>query len=304
VKSISLKELNHHETKCYICSTAALCSGAGDAPNPHATAKGTRELMTAADAHTNPRKKRHQVVVAMPAYDHTCDDLLGEHASAVPASYFNGLISAGAVPLIVPIISDQKTIDALMGMAHGLMLIGGPDIAPSHFGQTSQPGLRQVTPARDAVELRLTKRALADKMPIFAICRGIQVLNVAAGGSLFQDIASQRPNAQNHDRYPDHGPCHPAHPIKIEADSRIAAICGQTRMTVNSLHHQAIDRVGAGLSVVARSSDGIIEAIESKDDRWVVGVQWHPEWLLEDREDMPALFHAFCDACRSHAGRA
>lgn len=251
--------------------------------------------MTAADTH----KKRQQIVVAMPAYDHTCDDIVGKRASAIPASYINGLVHAGAVPLIIPITSDQKTINALMDMAHGLLLIGGPDIAPFHFGQTDQPELRHVTPARDAVELLLTKRALADKTPIFAICRGIQVLNVAAGGSLFQDIATQRPNAQKHDHYPDHEPSHLAHPIQIERGSRIAAICGQTRITVNSLHHQAIDRLGAGLSVVARSSDGIIEAIESNDDRWVVGVQWHPEWMLEDREDMPALFRAFCDACLS-----
>jgi putative glutamine amidotransferase len=278
---------------------AALCSGTGNMPSLRAAIERTKGSMTAADTHTNPRKKRQQIVVAMPAYHHTCDDILGKQASAVPDSYINGLVQAGAVPLMIPITSDQETIDALMGMAHGLLLIGGPDIAPSHFGQTDKPGLRQVTPARDAVELPLTKRALADKTPIFAICRGIQVLNVAAGGSLLQDIATQLPNAQKHDQHPDHGPSHLAHPIQIEPNSRIAAICGQTRMTVNSLHHQAIDRVGVGLSVVARSSDGIIEAIETKDDRWVVGIQWHPEWMLKDREDMPALFQAFCDACRS-----
>jgi putative glutamine amidotransferase len=260
--------------------------------------------MPTADTHINQRLKQNRVVVATTTYDHTCNNILGMQASAIPYSYLNALIQAKAIPLLIPVISDQNAIDALMDMAHGLMLIGGPDIAPSHFGQTAQPGLREVTPIRDAVELTLTRRALAEKIPIFAICRGIQVLNVAAGGTLFQDIANQLPGAQKHDQYPDHGPSHLAHPIQIEADCRIAAICGRTRMTVNSLHHQAIDRVGAGLSIVARSSDGIIEAIEAKDDRWVVGVQWHPEWMLENREDMPALFKSFCEACRSYADRA
>ncbi len=259
--------------------------------------------MTSVEKNANPQSTLQRPVIAMPAYDHTCDAILGKQASAVPASYINALIQANAIPLVLPITSDQGTIDALIKLAHGLLLIGGPDVDPEHFGQTCQPGLREVTPARDALELTVTRQALIENTPILAICRGIQVLNVAAGGSLFQDIANQLPLAKKHDQHPDHEPAYLAHTIDIESGSRVAAVCGRTRLTVNSLHHQAIDRVGSGLAVTARSGDGIIEAVETEDEHWVVGVQWHPEWMLDGRDDMPALFRAFCDACRSNIGR-
>jgi len=122
---------------------------------------------------------------------------------------------------------------------------------------------------------------------------------VAAGGSLWQDIANQVPRALKHDQYPDFGEDHLAHQVRIQPGSRIAAICRQTRLAVNSLHHQAIEKVGTGLSVVASAEDGIIEAVEGDGEQWVVGIQWHPEWLVPGREDMLALFRAFRDACQS-----
>ena len=250
---------------------------------------------------TTPAVGADRVMVGIPAYAHTCEDFLGQKASAVPNSYIDALVRVDATPLIIPVVEDERRLKHLTEMADGLMLIGGPDIDPVHYDQAAHPGLRQVTPARDQLELALTRWALRRRLPILAICRGIQVLNVAAGGSLWQDIASQVPGAQKHDQYPDHREDHLAHHVDIAPHSRIAGICRQTRLAVNSLHHQAINRIGTGLSVVARSGDGIIEAVEGGDESWTVGVQWHPEWLVDVSEAMRLLFAAFREACRANS---
>lgn len=239
-----------------------------------------------------------RVVVGIPAYAHVCDTILGKKASAVPESYIAALAGTGITPLIIPIADNNDFLRHVMGIIDGLMLVGGPDVAPVHYGQPTLPGLREVTPTRDLVELKLTRWALTDGLPIFAICRGIQVLNVAAGGSLWQDIASQRPNAHRHDWHPDYGEDHLAHSVKLEPGSRLAEFSRQVRLRVNSLHHQAIKRVGAGLKVVARADDGIVEAVEGRGTQWVLGVQWHPEWLVAKCPLMRGLFGAFGEACR------
>ncbi|MGD9251423.1 MAG: gamma-glutamyl-gamma-aminobutyrate hydrolase family protein [Desulfobacterales bacterium] len=255
-------------------------------------------MITSTPFETPPREV-DRVVVGIPAYAHICKDILGQRASAVPHTYIDALMHVEATPLIIPALPTEDLLRHLLAMVDGLMLIGGPDIDPVHYDQTAHPGLRQVTPERDNMELTVTQWALHKRLPILAICRGIQVLNVAAGGSLWQDIASQVPGAQKHDQYPDNREDHLAHTIEIVPGSRIAAICRQTRLDVNSLHHQAIDRVGRGLTVVARSGDGIVEAVEGEGDPWIVGVQWHPEWLIADCEAMRLLFGAFRDACRT-----
>ena len=244
-----------------------------------------------------------RVLIGIPAYSHTCDALLGKEAAAVPNTYIAALARGGATPLIMPVVEDRRLLAHLMELVDGLMLIGGPDVDPFHYGQTPHPALRQVTSVRDRVEFILTNWALRAKKPILAICRGIQVLNVAAGGRLWQDIASQVPDARKHDQYPANREDHLAHPVWIEPDSRLAGICRQTQIKVNSLHHQAIRHVGPGLRVVARADDGIIEGVESVGENWVVGVQWHPEWLVSTSEEMRALFDAFQDACHKRRAR-
>lgn len=253
---------------------------------------------------TTPAADADRVMVGIPAYAHACEDILGQKASAVPDSYLEALVRVDATPLIIPVVEDENLLRQLMALVDGLMLIGGPDIDPEHYQQTAHPGLRKVTPARDKLELTLTRWALRRRLPILAICRGIQVLNVAAGGSLWQDIASQVPGAKKHDHYPDKREDYLAHSVEIAPQSRIAGICRQTRLRVNSLHHQAIQHIGTGLSVVARSSDGIIEAVEGGDKSWIVGVQWHPEWLVNVSEAMRLLFSAFREACRANTALA
>jgi len=239
-------------------------------------------------------------VIGVPGYWHESELILGRQATAVPDSYIRALMKIDAIPLIIPVIQSPKILSTFFQMIDGLLLIGGPDLDPVHYHQSAHIGLRKVTPARDEVELKVSRWALDADIPILAICRGIQVLNVAAGGTLWQDINGQLPNAAKHDYHPDYPEDFLAHSIKPLAGSRLSEIIGDDDVSVNSLHHQAIDKLGLGLQPVARAPDGIIEAVEGINARWIVGVQWHPEWLVESDPRMLALFKAFGDVCASH----
>ena len=236
-------------------------------------------------------------VIGIPGYWHESDAILGRFASAVPDSYLRALLKAKGIPLIIPVIPPGSVLETLFGMMDGLLLIGGPDLDPTHYHQLPAAGLRKVTPARDAVELQVTRWALDANLPVLAICRGIQVLNVAAGGTLWQDLASQLPEAAKHDYHPNFPEDYRAHTIRAAAGSRLAGIIGEDDIAVNSLHHQAIDKVGNGLRATAFAPDGIIEGVEGKGEGWVVGVQWHPEWLIETDYRMRALFETFRNIC-------
>jgi putative glutamine amidotransferase len=240
---------------------------------------------------------RSEPVIGVPGYWHKSDAILGQQATAVPDSYIRALIKVNAIPLIVPVIQSRKILKKYFQMCDGLLLIGGPDVDPVHYHQSKHPALRKVTPARDDMEMQVSQWALKADLPIMAICRGIQVLNVAAGGTLWQDIAAQQSKAIKHDYYPDYPKDFLAHTVKLRQDSRLAGIVGDDEVLVNSLHHQAIDKLGQGLRVVANAPDGIIEAVEGIDATWIVGVQWHPEWLIQSDQRMLNLFKAFRDSC-------
>jgi putative glutamine amidotransferase len=239
-------------------------------------------------------------VIGVPGYWHESEMILGRQATAVPDSYIRALLKIEAIPLIIPVIQSPAILSQLFALIDGLLLIGGPDLDPMHYNQSAHTGLRRVTRARDAMELTVSRWALDADMPILAICRGIQVLNVAAGGTLWQDIAGQLPNAAKHDYHPDYPEDFLAHSIKPLPGSRLSEILGPDDISVNSLHHQAIDKLGRGLRPVAHSPDGIVEAVEGTDARWIVGVQWHPEWLVDSDPRMLALFEAFGDISVSH----
>lgn len=236
-------------------------------------------------------------VVGIPAYWHESETILGRQASAVPDSYIRALLKSQLLPLVIPVVPPESLLPQYLRMLDGLLLIGGPDLDPVHYGQAPVEGLRRITPERDQVELRVARWALDAGVPILAICRGIQVLNVAAGGTLWQDIASQQPQAAKHDFHPGYPETHLAHEIRILPESRLARILGADAVWVNSLHHQAIAHVGEGLRPTAHAPDGIIEAVEGTADQWTLGVQWHPEWLVDRDRGMLALFQAFHDVC-------
>lgn len=242
-------------------------------------------------------------IVGIPCYWLESDGLLGKKGSALPNSYVRALETAGCAPLLIPVTASEAILEALYSRTDGLLLAGGPDVAPSEYGQRPHPGLRMVTPERDGVERMLLQRILGEDKPLFCICRGIQVLNVACGGTLWQDLAGQVPEARKHDMHPDCPPDHLSHEVTVAEGSRLRSILGSSSISVNTLHHQAIDRLGRGLALSARSPDGVIEAVEGTGTEWRIGVQWHPEWLVERDIYSRRLFEAFAAACREYGRR-
>ncbi len=218
--------------------------------------------------------------------------------TGVNAAYVRAVLAAGGIPiLLVPECSPEESID-LFGECDALLLTGGEDVDPACYNAAPHPRLGTVDLRRDANELALVADARARDLPILAICRGIQLLNVACGGSLIQDIPSQRPSAIAHNpATPRH---RAAHLVTLSEGSRLGQILETHEFSANSFHHQAIDGVGAGLVVAATAPDGIIEGLESRDPlEWIVGVQWHPEELAfaTTAEDL-RLFTAMVAAAR------
>jgi putative glutamine amidotransferase len=216
----------------------------------------------------------------------------------VNEAYADAIVEAGLVPLILPPIDAAAAVAALNDVA-GLVLTGGEDVDPALFGESPRPETGAPHHRRDAYEIALALAALDLRLPTLAICRGAQVVNVALGGSLIQDIPTQRPGSAVHD--PAGKRAERVHRVDIEPDSRLARHVGATSITTNSSHHQSVDRVASGLRVTARSEDGIIEALESTDPNWwMIAVQWHPEELTATPEAWDRrLFAAFGDAVRA-----
>jgi len=209
------------------------------------------------------------------------------------AAYVTALENAGLIPLIVPPLSSEKAAASVLGSVSGLVLTGGEDVDPARYGEDRHEKVRSVNAARDATEVALIREARARRMPVLAICRGIQILNVALGGSLVQDIPSQCDTTIAHDE--EGARDSRSHEISIEPGSLIARAVGTEKCSVNSFHHQSVKRVADGMRITAKSPDGVVEGIESTDRSWwVMGVQWHPEEMTDSAEPWDrGLFRAF-----------
>lgn len=204
---------------------------------------------------------------------------------------------AGGIPIILPYLDQQDTVDELADRIDGLLLSGGGDIDPFLFGEEPIPGLGSITPDRDWLEGLLIQRFLESGKPILGICRGCQILNVVAGGGMYQDIYTQKKEEdllQHVQRAPRE---HVSHSIRIEKGSLLSRILGEEPVKVNSFHHQAVGSMAPGFIVSARSSDRLVEAFESTNHPFVLGVQWHPEDLFHKYAPMAKLFSAFVSAC-------
>ena len=214
-----------------------------------------------------------------------------------PRDYDAAVRRAGATPR--PLTLDQPTDEALDGV-DGLLLTGGDDVDPALYGEAPHPTYGVSEPGRDAFEIALVRRALAADLPVLAICRGLQVLNVALGGTLIQDIPSEPATLLLHDAQGP--PTTLAHTVAVAPGSCLATLVGpDDSRAVNSRHHQAVRALGEGLVVTATSPDGVIEAAEVPAARFCVGVQWHPENFHATGE-FDALFKGFVDACRAPRG--
>jgi putative glutamine amidotransferase len=215
---------------------------------------------------------------------------------ALPETYVQALVQAGANPVLIPSDLPDDVLLGLVQRLDGILFSGGGDIEPHHYGADAHPSLSYVDPDRDSVEFLLLERILQTRLPFLAICRGIQVLNVGLGGTLYVDIPSQIPEALKHSYNPGEIPLDfLAHPVQVGTGSRLAEIVGTSTMEVNSTHHQAIKELVPGLRPVAYAPDELIEAVEMNDYGFGLGVQWHPERLVA-HAPMLALFRAFVEA--------
>jgi putative glutamine amidotransferase len=203
--------------------------------------------------------------------------------------YVQAVAASGGLPLLLPAQAGVGSLEAYAGLLHGLLIPGSPaDVDPAHYGEEPHARLGPVNPLRTEFEMRMVRLALQRHVPVFGICGGAQVLNVALGGSLYQDIPSQVTKAYKHS-----GASEPAHTVDILPGTRLAAILGIGEMRVNSLHHQAVKAPGQDLVVSASSRDGVVEAVEISHAPFILGVQWHPERLFADDEPSQRLFTTF-----------
>ncbi len=209
-------------------------------------------------------------------------------------SYVRRIEEAGGLPLAIPPLADAGLISEVLAACDGIVIVGGEDIDPREYGEEPLATHHPLPAFRESFDLALARRILDEETPVLGICYGCQLLAVAAGGSLIQDIPTQVEGALTHGGVYPHLP---THPIEIEPGTRLHAILGAERLEVNSAHHQAPRSVGSGLIVSARAPDGVIEAFEGAGDRFLVGVEWHPD-LMPEHPEQRRLFTALIDAAR------
>lgn len=216
-------------------------------------------------------------------------------------TYLKALSDAGAIPVVLPLVSSDEDLEQLVRTFDGFLFTGGPDPHPFLFGEETHRSCGNISVRRDSMETALLKKVMKTGKPVFGICRGIQIINVVLGGNLYQDIRAEYQDGQTGDAFPvaHSQPCDfhtPAHTVTLSPDSRLAQICGCRTLKVNSMHHQAVRDLAPGLAACAIASDGLIEAVEMPGYPWLTAVQWHPEYLLED----PAarrIFENFAASC-------
>lgn len=217
------------------------------------------------------------------------------------STYIDAVLGAGGLPVLIPLALPNDDLLRVYARVEGIILPGGGDLDPQLYHTSPHPATHSIDAERDRVELLLAQYAVADRKPVFGICRGIQVLNVALGGTLFQDLPSEYEAGQEHYfHYPEFPLDHHGHAVQVEEDSLLARCVGTPIVEVNSRHHQAARDVAPGLAVVGRAPDGVIEALELPGHPFALGVQWHPE-NLQAQPEMRALFERFVQRAQEAA---
>jgi putative glutamine amidotransferase len=223
---------------------------------------------------------------------------------SIYANYLNVLNRIGLTPILLTPAHEPDQIEALLGLCSGLVLSGGEDVDPARYGEEPVPQLEEVSKPRDAMEIRAVDLALEREMPVLGICRGLQLLNVYFGGTLYQDLRTQRPDVLTHNQSAPWG--EHQHTVQCAEGSRLHEILEQcVPLRINSFHHQAVKELGEDVRCTAEAEDGLIEGIESTAHDWVVGVQWHPERLeAEARTSDPniRIMEAFATQVRRYHG--
>ena len=211
--------------------------------------------------------------------------------------YFDGIIEAGGIPVMLPLTDDETTIEQLVSQCDGFLVTGGHDVDPERYGEAAGPKTVKLCKARDRMEERLIPSVIAADKPLLGICRGIQSLNVALGGTLWQDLPSQHPSDIEHHMNPPYDAF--GHNVSLVPGTPLASLfAGQTEIAVNSYHHQAVREPAAGLEVMAVAPDGVIEALYRPASHFLWAVQWHPEFLYKVDPRSQTIFDAFVGSCR------
>lgn len=241
----------------------------------------------------------------------TLDPIPGELPLAwvMGQKYVRVLCAAGAVPWVIPLLEgDAETLRHIYAQLDGIFLTGGVDVDPQEYKAPKVSVCGRTDPPRDWTEMNLVRWAAAEGKPVLGVCRGMQVINVAMGGTLYQDIAQEHKDQIKHDHFPapenEYRRDLLVHDVKVSPNTRLAGILGAEGTSVNSMHHQAVRELGAGLKATAVAPDELIEGIEGKNGQFLIGVQWHPEELTETHAGMRRLFEAFVQASREYRLRS
>lgn len=241
-------------------------------------------------------------LIGVPCYHDTGSSFSQSPTNAQYDAYLSALAQAGGVPFLIPLNLETPALRRLYDLADGILLTGGGDIDPKFYQQTPQAKLYNLQPDRDEMEIRLSRWAVEDGKPVLGICRGVQVMAVAAGGTLCQDVPTQMPQATLHNyAYQAEGTNaedYLAHQVDLTPGSRLVQLLQTTSLWANSLHHQAVEHVPEPLQIVGYSSDGVVEAIEHPHHPFFYGVQWHPELILSKEPSALRVFKAFVTACK------
>ncbi len=220
---------------------------------------------------------------------------------AVTEAYVKVLIEAGAMPIMIPLGLSESDLEDFRNRMDGILLTGGGDIDPAIYGGIPHPTVHEIDPDRDWQELQLARTVVETRQPFLGICRGLQVVNVALGGTLYTHITDQFPGAVRHDFWPDYPRDRISHAVRIDEDTTLSEVLVNPIFDVNSLHHQGIKDLAPALRPSAFAPDGLIEAVELPEHPFGLAVQWHPEWLSGEYR-MPALFEAFVQAASNGRG--
>ncbi len=232
-----------------------------------------------------------QPTIAIPL----CHEWQGAGKFYMHQPYVDRILEAGGLPILFPFLAEQQ-LQSVLASVHGVLLPGGIDVDAALFGEEPHPKCGEINPLWDAMDVSLVRMARGMGLPLLAICRGIQILNVALGGGLVQDIPSQVPRAIQHAQ--DAPRWHGSHAVHIRRDSKLASLMETSSIMVNSFHHQAVGRLAPGFNASAHAADGVVEAIESSAGPFALGVQWHPELMTARQPLMQRLFGALVEQAK------
>lgn len=230
-----------------------------------------------------------KIVGLIPLYDDEKDSYW------MLPGYMKVLEACGALPVMLPLTTDTEELDDCFRLCDGILMTGGHDVDPKLYGEHAKATCGTACSSRDQMETYLFKKALEEDKPVFGICRGVQLMNVLLGGTLYQDLPTEYPSGTEHHMTPPYDK--PIHKVDVVSGTKLSDIIGAGEHAVNSYHHQAIKELAPGVEAMAYSEDGLVEAISVPGKSFLVGVQWHPEFAFESDPECKKLVQAFVDAC-------